>query len=292
MSFRFDGYLFDCDGSVVKNAEDVHGASVYQTLQNIFSHAGLSFPTSYFQQTWTSQLGKGIENFFNVFVDGLQTSDRSLVAQFCENAGIFEGTYERHYIDLAHSGQAGLIVRKGMGSIVTRANDENAPFSIISNAKQAVLDATVAATRIDGDIALVAGKDTIEAVKDKDKKQVYYAKPHPGSYQYGLDKLELNPARCLGLEDNISGLTSLVRAGIGTIIFCHNDQSVPMPEYVAKHAHAIVGPDDCLEGTVARLLEDRGGRKQYPSRAVVVDAPRALPGGGGGLFAIPVLNRQ
>lgn len=258
----FDGYLFDCDGSVVKNAELIHGKSVKLTLQDIFRKAGLDLPDDYFENTWVEQLGKGIANFYDTFAGGLDTAHQALVHQFSGHAAGFEQQYEQHYCDWARSGEAGLIVRKGLGSIVTMANDTNAPFAIISNAKQAVLNATVESSKIEGQIALVAGKDTVEAAG-------YKAKPEAGSYLYGCDTLGLDPARCLGLEDNVSGLTSLVRAGVGTIIFCQNDLSQPVPELATQHAAAIIGPDDCLEETVLKLTEPR--RTVHPVRVPLAD---------------------
>ncbi len=246
--------LIDCDGTAAVNAEGIHEEAVRHTLHNMLYSQGRTMDDENFKTCWTAELGKGIANFFNAYAGQLPQEHKEALKSACAGgADEFEGIYEKHYCDFVATGLSGLKVRKGLGSLIVQANDQNIPVAFISNAKQAILEATVSALQLKGRVELIAGMDTV-------MNAGFAPKPAAGSYIFGCQLLNVDPVDCIGFEDTKSGVQSLVAAGVGTVVFCRNDMTMLVDDYVSHHSHVLIEPDDCMRGVVNEHFANRAGR--------------------------------
>ncbi len=253
------GLLIDCDGTIAVDAELHHGEVVRQTLRAIHEAAAVDFSTEYYDQIWLSQLGGGIKNFYNVYATGLN-GHATQVLEICPTPDDFVGRYESHYINAASTGEISLLVRRGFGDLIASAKELGVATAVISNANQTVLETTLNAIQIPKP-DLILGMDTVI-------RRGYEPKPKPGSYILGTRLLDVDPKDCIGFEDTFGGIQSLVSAGVGSIVYCHNSD-VPLapdhknPEiakkhgFILKHADVILGQDECVHDAVIRMIEEK-----------------------------------
>lgn len=83
------------------------------------------------------------------------------------------------------------------------------PAAVVSNSHLARVNASVRR----------AGLDTIFGERVFSAEQVARPKPYPDVYLYAAQQLGMEPARCIVVEDSISGLNAARAAGMKTIAF-------------------------------------------------------------------------
>jgi HAD superfamily hydrolase (TIGR01509 family) len=86
--------------------------------------------------------------------------------------------------------------------------------------------------------------------------QVPKGKPAPDVYREAIARIDVDPARCIALEDSEIGLRAAHAAGLTCIVV--PDLLPPSPEYEPL-AHAIVPSLGDAQALVAGLLEARAG---------------------------------
>ena len=263
MDKKVHALLLDCDGTVAINAEDIHKKCVQQTLEKIFADCGKTMPgpdsAFNFDRVWQEQLGKGIANFYNTFIHPLPEHVKLAVSKNCSNSSEFEKTYEDHYCQLVASGTSGIQIRPGMKELIQKAKDEGITVMVVSNAKERVLRATLAAFNLhDGKDEFTFGKlDKIIGI-DNIQTAGYEPKPAAGAYLYAMREVEKITGvpcvaeNCIGVEDSGTGYASLKAAGIGTIVYCQNEPMHIVPEGI----DIVIQPKDNINVALQKVMRN------------------------------------
>ncbi len=223
--------LFDVDGTIALNAEEIHKNCVKQTLAENYARQSIDFDEQEFERIWKKNLGGGIKPFFADFLKehgDLRTTPKNSIFKIdqklrLEQAAILEKEYLGNYL----SSQEVLKLREGVTKMLELSKTLGIPVFAISNATQVVLEHTLTRVlEVTGygmdDFKEVAGQDKIKQQKDPEGK-FYQVKPYGGSYMYICHKYGLDPAHCWGFEDSFKGYLSLDHAGVGTRFWCQNE---------------------------------------------------------------------
>lgn len=114
----------------------------------------------------------------------------------------------RHYVDLL--GQGGIPLRRGVKRLLNEARDAGIRLAIATTTTPENVTALLCHT-LAGDPAewfeVIAAGDIVPAKK-----------PAPDIYLWALDKLGLDAAECLALEDSENGVKASVGAGLKTVV--------------------------------------------------------------------------
>jgi beta-phosphoglucomutase-like phosphatase (HAD superfamily) len=101
------------------------------------------------------------------------------------------------------------------------------PVAVASSAHRAVINAALAASGLDAEIAVVVSSD-----------EVAHGKPEPDVYLEAARRLAVPAAGCLVVEDSVNGVRAGVAAGM-TVILVPNASVPPAPE-AAELAHHVL----------------------------------------------------
>ncbi|TKC89693.1 HAD family hydrolase [Trinickia terrae] len=180
-----DHLICDCDGVLV-DSEVIADRVLVETLSATFP--GLDFEaaakTAFGQQT--SRFLAGLETQFGITmpVDFLDTIDRHIEAELAKSLGPIAG------------------VRDALQRVTL-------PAAVVSNSRLARVTASVKR----------AGLTEIFGPRVFSAEQVARPKPFPDVYLHAAQQLGVEPARCVVVEDSISGLNAARAAGMKTIAF-------------------------------------------------------------------------
>lgn len=264
MLSQYSVLLIDCDGTLVPKAELMHEACVERTLQKLHQAHTVSYDREEFHKVWMAGLGKGIGPFYYQYLTHVPGLHEKLGNDIDVLVEMFEAAYEKAYIDFVQIEKPEL--RHGMQDLITESKKHGLPVAIVSNANQAVLEATVYASGVRG-IDLIIGKDTVE-------DQGYQAKPEPGSYLYACDLLGVDVRKAIGLEDSPSGYKSLQNAGVALKIFCQN--TVDATHYNGTGRMGYDDPD-LVVSTLDHLFEKLHGLLTNRHQQVAPKMPAIPP---------------
>ena len=213
--------LIDCDGTIYPHVELAHQTAACRTLAQAMNELGLTSDLNTIHEVWHDALGGGIRNFFKTYLDIHQAKFGEDAASLITPAAL-EEKYEAAYIDFATSAQKPdasdeqkhfFKVRKGLTELFDWAHNLGIPVIAVSNATQRILETSLSASNLK--FTDIIGSDTVRAAG-------YGVKPEPGPYLYTIKKHNIDPTNAIGLEDTLSGIQSLHRAGIARIIRCQN----------------------------------------------------------------------
>lgn len=274
----FSAVLLDCDGTVVPYIELLHKKLFQEATIKLHQVIGIPFDEDLFTTVWNANLGAGIEVFFRSYKDNLPPEDVEKLDDFCPSVSDFQKIISKivniRYWDIVERVTVGqepektdygrfFQIRPGLRELIEAAQSRNIPVAVISNAGQFALEATLKASGIKN-IDLVLGKDTVEDAG-------YEPKPAGGSYLYGCALLGVNPEDALGVEDTLTGFKSLIDAGVGTTVFCRNDEDVSVP--AVRKCLTIYEPDIILshEDSVYQAVKDYLSGQSTPQQRPPLD---------------------
>ena len=227
LSSHVSGVLLDCDGTIFPNVEAAHEHCCGVVFSEALHALNISNDTDLISCVWQDQLGKGINNYFNVlierFAEEFPDSANSINTL---DSNELEKSYQYKYISLTQKvashdptltdlEQSFFEPRKGFFDLVQGAKSSGIPVAVVSNATQEVLEATLSTLDKSVDFDLIIGSDTV--VKNGGK-----IKPSPDPYIQAMDELDIDPENAFGYEDTKSGLNSLTDAGVRNRVFCNN----------------------------------------------------------------------
>jgi HAD superfamily hydrolase (TIGR01509 family) len=180
-----DHLICDCDGVLV-DSEVIADRVMFDTLTATFP--GIDFApvvkTAFGQQT-------------SRFLAGLETQfDITLPANFLDTI--------EHNVELALAASLGPI--HGVRDALQRVT---LPAAVVSNSRMTRVSASVRR----------AGLQQIFGERVFSAEQVARPKPYPDVYLFAATTLGVEPARCLVVEDSVSGLNAARAAGMKTIAF-------------------------------------------------------------------------
>ncbi|HVE05842.1 MAG TPA: HAD family hydrolase [Paraburkholderia sp.] len=180
-----DHLICDCDGVLV-DSEVIADRVMHETLAAVFP--GISFDaivkTAFGQKT--SAFLAGVEQQLGITMppDFVKTIDRNVEAAFASSLSAISG------------------VRDALQRVTL-------PVAVVSNSRFARVTASVQR----------AGLTEIFGERVFSAEQVARPKPFPDVYLFAAQRLGVEPARCLVVEDSVSGLNAARAAGMMTIAF-------------------------------------------------------------------------
>ncbi|CAG9270730.1 HAD family hydrolase [Paraburkholderia unamae] len=180
-----DHLICDCDGVLV-DSEVIADRVLFETLSSTFPgidfHAAVN--AAFGQQT--SRFLADVAARFNLTMpeDFLETIEHRCEAAIAESVSPING------------------VRDALRQVTL-------PAAVVSNSRLTRVHASVRR----------AGLDTIFGERIFSAEQVARPKPYPDVYLHAAKQLGVEPARCVVVEDSISGLNAARAAGMKTIAF-------------------------------------------------------------------------
>ncbi|MCS4304163.1 hexitol phosphatase HxpB [Chryseobacterium pennae] len=103
----------------------------------------------------------------------------------------------------------------GIQEFVKDLKNKEYKIGLATNAPLRVADAVLEKLQI---------RDYFDTVHSSEFEE--QGKPHPAVYLTAAQKLEILPEQCIAIEDSHSGLKAAKAAGMKTIVFTNNDQSI------------------------------------------------------------------
>jgi HAD superfamily hydrolase (TIGR01509 family) len=180
-----DHLICDCDGVLVDSEVIAHRV-LFETLTQ-------TFPGTDFRAAVKSAFGQQTSRFLD---DVASRFGLTLPGDFLDTI--------EHNIDTALATSVSPIngVRDALRQIPL-------PAAVVSNSRFTRVSASVRR----------AGLDTIFGTRVFSAEQVARPKPYPDIYLYAAEQLDVEPSRCLVVEDSVSGLNAARAAGMKTIAF-------------------------------------------------------------------------
>ncbi|MGW6973103.1 MULTISPECIES: HAD family hydrolase [unclassified Streptomyces] len=116
--------------------------------------------------------------------------------------------------------RAGAPMRAGAQRLLTALTTEGVPFALVSASPRVVVDSV-----LDGPLAHVPFALTLSA------DDTARTKPHPDPYRAAAQRLGLEPAACVAVEDSPDGAASAEAAGCGVLVV---PSLLPVPGSAAR----------------------------------------------------------
>ena len=202
MQAELKGLIFDVDGTLADNERNGHRVA----FNRAFGEAGLDWDWDVPTYDILLEVFGGkerihyfIKRFRPVFAApaGLDAFVRDLHRR-----------KTRHYVDLLKSGAIPL--RPGVARLLKEAHAAGLKLAVASTTTPENVAALLSATMGEQSVAwfdVIAAGDVVPNKK-----------PAPDIFRYALDRLGLDAAECLAVEDSESGLASARGAGLTTVI--------------------------------------------------------------------------
>jgi beta-phosphoglucomutase-like phosphatase (HAD superfamily) len=189
--------IFDVDGTLA-DTEDAHR----QAFNLAFAAAGLDWHWD--QELYTRLLsvtgGQARMRFF------LEQSSRPALAD--EQIAELHKSKTAFYVEAMQAGRVPL--RPGVERLLGEARAEGLTLAIATTTTpvnfQSLIESTLGAAALDW-FAVIGAGDCVDNLK-----------PAPDVYLWSLDRLGLEPSRCLAFEDSANGLKAATAAGLATIV--------------------------------------------------------------------------
>ncbi len=189
--------IFDVDGTLA-DTEEAHR----QAFNLAFAAAGLDWHWD--QNLYTRLLsvtgGQARIGFF------LEQSQRPALAD--PHIAELHKSKTAFYVEAMQAGRVPL--RPGVERLLCEARDQGLTLAIATTTTpvnfQSLIESTLGRAALDW-FAVIGAGDCVENLK-----------PAPDVYLWTLDRLGLEPSRCLAFEDSANGLKAATAAGLATIV--------------------------------------------------------------------------
>lgn len=103
----------------------------------------------------------------------------------------------------------------GIQQFITNLKNKNYKIGLATNAPLRVADAVLEKLQV---------RDLFDSIHSSELEE--QGKPHPAVYLTSANKLGISPEHCIAIEDSHSGLRAAKGAGMRTIVFTNNDESI------------------------------------------------------------------
>ena len=178
--------IFDFD-NVIVDSEPYH----YEAYARVFAKRGHTIDRAEYWLEWTSR-GGGAESEirrYNLRMDpnDVRAEKDPIYTGFCASGDI------RPFPEAL--------------GIIDALRERGLAVAIASGSYERDIRAILAANGLEGRFSVIVGKDNIERLK-----------PHPDTYLVAAEKLRVEPARCLAIEDAEKGVRSAREAGMRVIL--------------------------------------------------------------------------
>lgn len=184
---RFEGLIFDLDGTVVDNM-----AFHDRAWSGLLDHLGISLDMDEFRR---GTAGKTNPEILRELL-GPDRSDADIAAL----AGRKDGFYREYYAP--H-----LRAIDGFFEVIERADRHGVPCAIASASGPANISFVLDGLKLTERFATVVGAADVKN-----------GKPHPDMFLAAAERMKVNPERCLVFEDAPAGIEAARRAGMGAVV--------------------------------------------------------------------------
>jgi HAD superfamily hydrolase (TIGR01509 family) len=192
-----DALIFDCDGVLVDTERDGHRVA----FNRAFAALGLPYEWGVEEYGDLLKIGGGKERtrffFEKVGWPSLATDHDALIKQLHQHK-------TDYFIELIESGE--LPVRSGINRIVDDAYKAGICLAVCSTSNERAVTGVVKRLLGSERHAKFSGIFAGDIVSKK--------KPDPAIYNLAIERLKLEPSRCLVIEDSRNGLLAAKGAGI------------------------------------------------------------------------------
>ncbi len=196
-----DALIFDCDGVLVDTERDGHRVA----FNRAFAALGFSFSWNVDEYGELLKIAGGkerIRSYFDKVGWPVKTPDQDALIKRLHQLKT------DYFIQLIDHGE--LPVRSGINRIVDQAYEAGAKLAVCSTSNEravtGVVNRLLGPERQQKFSAIFAGDIVVRK------------KPDPAIYQLAIDRLKLNPAHSLVIEDSHNGLLAAAGAGIRCVI--------------------------------------------------------------------------
>jgi HAD superfamily hydrolase (TIGR01509 family) len=196
-----EALIFDCDGVLVDTERDGHRVA----FNRAFAALGLPFEWSVEEYGELLKIAGGKErmrSYFDKTRWPIEAVDRDALIKRLHQLKT------DYFIQLIESGE--LPVRSGINRIVDEAYSVGVQLAVCSTSNERAVIGVVRRLLGLERYAKFAGIFAGDVVARK--------KPDPAIYQLAVHRLQLDPTRCLVVEDSHNGLVAANRAGITCVI--------------------------------------------------------------------------
>jgi HAD superfamily hydrolase (TIGR01509 family) len=192
-----DALIFDCDGVLVDTERDGHRVA----FNRAFGALGLPFQWSVEEYGQLLKIAGGKERMRSYFDNNrwpVEAVDRDALIKRLHQLKT------DYFIQLIESGE--LPVRSGINRLVDQAYTAGVRLAVCSTSNERAVIGVVRRLLGLERYTKFAGIFAGDIVRWK--------KPDPAIYQLAVQRLQLDPTRCLAIEDSHNGLVAAVRAGM------------------------------------------------------------------------------
>jgi HAD superfamily hydrolase (TIGR01509 family) len=196
-----EALIFDCDGVLVDTERDGHRVA----FNRAFAALGLPFEWSVAEYGRLLKIAGGKERMRSYFDQNrwpVEAVDRDALIKRLHQLKT------DYFIQLIESGE--LPVRSGINRIVDEAYSAGVRLAVCSTSNERAVIGVVRRLLGLERYAKFAGIFAGDVVSRK--------KPDPAIYQLAIQRLQLDPTRCLVVEDSHNGLVAASRAGLTCVI--------------------------------------------------------------------------
>ncbi|CAN5356380.1 HAD family hydrolase [soil metagenome] len=222
--------IFDCDGVLVDTERDGHRVA----FNRGFAELGLDtdWPVERYAELLTTAGGK--ERMIRHF------EEKGWPASVTDRDGAIKTLHKRKteiFMELIETG--GLPLRPGVERLVDEAIAAGIKLAVCSTSNERAVTAVV---------EIMLGKDRARHIAIFAGDIVPKKKPHPAIYTLAAQKLSLDPARCVVVEDSNNGLRAAKAAGMNCIVTVSSytaDEDFSEADLVVPDLDAGVSLRDC-----------------------------------------------
>jgi HAD superfamily hydrolase (TIGR01509 family) len=196
-----EALIFDCDGVLVDTERDGHRVA----FNRAFAALGLPFKWSVEEYGELLKIAGGKERMRSYFDKNrwpVEAVDRDVLIKRLHQLKT------DYFIQLIESGE--LPVRSGINRIIDEAFSAGIRLAVCSTSNERAVTGVVKRLLGLERYAKFAGIFAGDVVSQK--------KPDPAIYKLAVQRLQLDPALCLVIEDSHNGLVAANRAGIRCVI--------------------------------------------------------------------------
>jgi HAD superfamily hydrolase (TIGR01509 family) len=196
-----DALIFDCDGVLVDTERDGHRVA----FNRAFAALGLPVEWTVEQYGDLLKIAGGKERMRSFFDENgwpVPAADRDALIKRLHKLKT------DYFIQLIEAGE--LPVRSGINRIVDEAHGAGVRLAVCSTSNERAVTGVVKRLLGLERYAKFAGIFAGDIVTQK--------KPDPAIYQLAVLRLQLEPKRCLVIEDSHNGLLAAIRAGISCAV--------------------------------------------------------------------------
>jgi len=200
---KYDAFLFDVDGTLAETEKEAH----LPAFNLAFQKHGLEW-------RWTPSIYKGLLRVtggyerlktYRDFLSSIGKNIDSISDELLKSVHLSKNAI---YADLIQQGM--ILPRDGLIDLVETLDGNQKQWAIVTTTSQsnwrALWSQCLSKKLRSAPQAVVCGED------------VQAKKPNPEAYLLAIERLQLDPSRCLAIEDSSNGLTSALQAGIDVLI--------------------------------------------------------------------------